>query len=246
MPAMASSASWNTFNKHLHRGGRIDPGSAPIWRSASAVADYAPRRGAIAAGADPPCAHTRPPWPLRTPSCAACMAGLIPRFPAWVSLRALLRDASEQCPDFRLPVPAVPAKGTDGSQLPGLGPPRDGLRVNPEHGRDLCWGQQRLGLWRTCRHVDGLSSWTGTAILRFLLWMSLMVYSDHIAITSGDKSTTRSQRFPCEFSRRSLDCVTLRDSSDTQRRNGQIRKSHPPLRHLSFPVPLPLPAATWP
>jgi len=109
-----------------------------------------------------------PPWPLRTESCAA--AGRAYRLPPGsrrcVLLRALLRDTSEQCPDFRLPVPAVPAKGTDRSQFPGLGPPRDGLRVNPEHGRDLCWGQQRLGLWRTCRHVDGLSSWTGTAILR--------------------------------------------------------------------------------
>jgi hypothetical protein len=31
--------------------------------------------------------------------------------------------------------------------------------------------------------------------LRSLPWMSYMAYSEHIAITSGDKSTTGSQRF---------------------------------------------------
>jgi len=47
----------------------------------------------------------------------------------------------------------------------------------------------------------GLSSWTSTAILRCCLpgsgrslpWMSNMAHWDHIAITSGDKSTTRSK-----------------------------------------------------
>jgi hypothetical protein len=64
--------------------------------------------------------------------------------------------------------------------------------------------------------------------------MSFMVYSDHIAITSGDKSTTGSQRFSTSLLvAPPLMRVTLRDSSDTQRRNGQIRKSHPPLPSAS-------------
>jgi hypothetical protein len=119
-------------------------------------------------GPTPPCSCS-PPWPppyarLRAPGCLATncqVRGL-------ASLRALLRNSREQGAYFCLPVPAVSAERTYGSQLPGLGPPCDGFRVNPEHGRYLCWGQQRLGLWRACRHVDGLSSWTGTAILRFL------------------------------------------------------------------------------
>ena len=73
--------------------------------------------------------------------------------------------------------------------------------------------------------------------------MSHMVYSDHIAITSGDKSTTRSKRFSTPHPVAPLIRVTLRDSSDTQRRNGQIRKSHPP-PPLSFLVRLPPGRAT--
>ena len=126
-----------------------------------------PSSGAIAAGADPP---------LFLLSTVAATAHVTVRLP-WlhhrqvrgqVSLRTLLRNSREQCANLCLPIPTVPAERTNGSQLPGFGPPCDGLRVNPEHGRDLCWGQQRLGLWRACRHVDGLSSWTGTAILRFI------------------------------------------------------------------------------
>jgi hypothetical protein len=57
--------------------------------------------------------------------------------------------------------------------------------------------------------------------------MSYIAHSDHIAITNGDKSTTRSQRFSTSLSFAPLACVTLRDSSDMYRRNGQIRKSYP-------------------
>jgi hypothetical protein len=71
------------------------------------------------------------------------------------------------------------------------------------------------------------------APLRSLPWMSHMVYSDHIAITSGDKSTTRSKRFSTPHPVAPLIRVTLRDSSDTQSRNGQIRKSHLPLPSAS-------------
>ena len=187
---------------------RLGPSRAP-------GPDYTPVCGAFAAGADPPCSCS-PPWPLRRARhrAPASPGWDISRFAARLLLGALLRDAREQCTNFCLPVPAVAAERTYGSQLPGLGPPRDGLRVNPEHGRYLCWGQQRLGLWRACRHVDGLSSWTGTAILLLfcswlplwsLPWMSHMVYSDHIAITSGDKSTTRSKMFICAPPRCSID-----------------------------------------
>jgi hypothetical protein len=51
--------------------------------------------------------------------------------------------------------------------------------------------------------VYGLSSWTGTAILRFVAMPGSIgepavdvpygLLTDHIAITSGDKSTTRSK-----------------------------------------------------
>ena len=159
------------------------------------------------------------------------------------SFRALLRDTREQCANFCLPVPAVPAERTYGSQLPGLGPPRDGLRVNPEHGRDLCWGQQRLGLWCACRHVDGLSSWTGTAILRlFCSWLprgacrGCPIWSTQTILPSP-AVTSRPPGAKCFSALRHvapLIRVTLRDSSDTQRRNGQIRKSHPPLPSASL------------
>jgi hypothetical protein len=59
--------------------------------------------------------------------------------------------------------------------------------------------------------------------------MSYMVRSDHIAITSGDKSTTRSKVSFASHRPPLLRRVTVRDSSDTQSRNGQIRKSHPRL-----------------
>ena len=130
-----------------------------------------PRRGAfLAAGADPPLllAHGR-----------ACARQCAPASPArlapgsgQMSLRTLLRDTRQQSSNLCLPVSAVAAEGSDRRQLSGLGPPRYGLRVSPEHRCDLRWGKQRLGLWCTCRHSYGLSSWTGTAILRVLLcWL---------------------------------------------------------------------------
>jgi len=64
--------------------------------------------------------------------------------------------------------------------------------------------------------------------------MSYIVRSDHIAITSGDKSTTRSKVSDVIHPVAPQHCVTVRDSSDTERRNGRIRKSHPRL-----------PSATW-
>jgi hypothetical protein len=79
---------------------------------------------------------------------------------------------------------------------------------------------------------------TGTAILllltvrgslRSLPRMSYIVHSDHIAITSGDKSTTGSKDSFASTAMPPRSRVTLRESSDTHRRNGQIRKSHPRL-----------------
>lgn len=81
-------------------------------------------------------------------------------------LRALLRDARQQRADLRLAVPAVSAQRPDRCQLPSLRPPSHRLRVNPKHRGDLCRCQQLLDFWGTCRHFDGLSSWTGIAILR--------------------------------------------------------------------------------
>jgi hypothetical protein len=67
-------------------------------------------------------------------------------------LRALLRDSRQEGPDFGLPVPAVASKGSDGGQFPRLRPPRDRLRVDTEHGRNLSRCQQRLGFGRSCGH----------------------------------------------------------------------------------------------
>jgi hypothetical protein len=80
------------------------------------------------------------------------------------SFRALLRDARQKGADFRLPVPAVTAERPDRRELSCLCPPGHSLRVNPEHRGNFRRGKQRFCLWCTCRHVDGLSSWTGTAI----------------------------------------------------------------------------------
>jgi hypothetical protein len=73
--------------------------------------------------------------------------------------------------------------------------------------------------------VYGLSSWTGTAILAFCLvlcrervGMSYMADRDHIAITTGDTSTTRSKVFVAACPVARLMRVTLRDSSDTYSR----------------------------
>src|SRR5580658_6108832 len=119
-------------------------------------------------------------------------------------LRALLRDARKQGTNLRFTVAAVAAKRPDRRQLTGLRPAGDRFRVNPEHRCHLGRSKQRLGLWGACRHFDGLSSWIPNCdpasvvflgSIRSLPWMSYMVYSYHIAITSGDKATTRSRSF---------------------------------------------------
>ena len=63
--------------------------------------------------------------------------------------------------------------------------------------------------------------------------MSHMAPRDHIAITRRNKSTTGSKTFVPSHPVAPENIVTLRDSSDTHRRNGQIRKSH--LRLPSVP-----------
>ena len=111
----------------LARGGRIDPGCAglPSYRRAY----RAPRYNGQAAGADPPLlsvTHHRASVRFRTSAWFFSML-----------LRTLLRDSRQQGPDFRLPIPTVTTKGPDRCELSGLGPPRDGFRVHPEHCGDL-------------------------------------------------------------------------------------------------------------
>src|SRR6266516_7167442 len=102
--------------------------------------DGTPHSGTLAAGADPPvsllprlarsaCGWANPP--NRALSCVT-------------SLRPLLRDARKQRTNLGLPVPAVTPERTDGCQLASLRPPRDGLGIHPEHGRDLRRREQRL------------------------------------------------------------------------------------------------------
>jgi hypothetical protein len=119
-------------------------------------------------------------------------------------LRALLRDAREQSTNLRLTVPTVAAQSPDGRQLPSLCPPCHRFRINSEHCCDLGRRKQRLGLWGTCRHYDGLSSWTLScdpasdvfmAPFRACLGCPIWSYCYHIAITSGDIATTRSRSF---------------------------------------------------
>src|SRR5229473_4073079 len=143
------------------------------------------------------------PPPAHTSRAVSADLPLIAPGSGQASLRALLRDPRQQGANLCLPVPTVTTERADGRQLAGLSPSSDGFRVHPEHGRDLCRCQQRLGLWCACRHVYGLSSWTGTAILRFVAVPGSVgepavdvpygLLTDHIAITSRDKSTTRSK-----------------------------------------------------
>jgi len=64
--------------------------------------------------------------------------------------------------------------------------------------------------------------------------MSHMAYSNHIAITSRDKSTTRSKvsvvSYPvCPIDRNHVIEITLRNSIHTERRNSLNPKFRPPL-----------------
>jgi len=104
---------------------------------------------------------------FRTSACLILL-GAGPRHGRQVLLRALLRDARQQSAHLSLPVPAVTAERPDRGELPCLGPSRDSLRIHPEHRCYLGRREQRLGLRCACRHCYGLSSWTGTAILRFV------------------------------------------------------------------------------
>lgn len=79
----------------------------------------------------------------RPPSAGSCGHALstkrsVPRF-----------NTAEKLAHFGLPVPTVPAEGTDAGQLASLRPTGDGLGVDAEERSDLCRGQQRL--W--CRRV---------------------------------------------------------------------------------------------
>ena len=80
------------------------------------------------------------------------------------SLGTLLRNTREQCTNLSLPVSPVSPQRADRGQFSGLRPSCDGLGVDAKHRGDLRGRQQRLGLWCTCGHVCGLSSWTSVAI----------------------------------------------------------------------------------
>ena len=54
------------------------------------------------------------------------------------------RSTVDQTADLRLPIAAMAAECPDRGQLAGLRPTGDGLRVHPEHGRDLGRSQKRL------------------------------------------------------------------------------------------------------
>src|SRR6185369_8460507 len=116
----------------------------------------------------------------------------------------------------------------DRGQFASLRPACDGLGVDAKHRGDLRGRQQRLGLWCTCGHVRGLSSWTSGAILCFLCCLVLRgervgdvqiwPNRDHIAITSGDASTTRRKVSVPGCSITPPTTVTQGESSDTYRR----------------------------
>ena len=68
-------------------------------------------------------------------------------------------DLIQQRPNLGLGVPTVAAKGTDRGELAIFGPPRHGLWIHPEHGSNLCWGQQpgELRCLSTSAHIDDSS-----------------------------------------------------------------------------------------
>ena len=171
-----------------------------------------PKCGTQAAGAEPPsvCPHR----PRRARERARPRS--TPRRDVGIrkSFRPLLRDTREQRTDLGLPVPAVTPERADGGQLASLRPPRDGLRVDSEHRRDLVWREQRLGLGCACRHVCGLSSWTGTSILRLLLYLALrpelvvdaLIWPTETILPSPDvTSRPPSAKFLCKLPRCSID-----------------------------------------
>src|SRR5579875_313642 len=157
----------------------------------------------------------RPPLDIHRMTAAkrAVRAPAVPCPPgAWLctrvrqpSLGTLLRYAGEQRADLGLAVTTVPAQRPDRRELAGLRPPRDRLGVDAEHRRDLRRGQQRLCFRCACSHLRPLlldrnlrscvHALPGGSKPEPLSWMSHMVYRDHIAITSGDKSTTRRKVF---------------------------------------------------
>src|SRR5260370_22655105 len=133
----------------------------------------------ISAGQHPRC-DTPPPGP--TPHSVgrvlphspwAAPDGRLPGEDGRRSLGTLLRNTREQCTNLSLPVAPVSPQRADRGQLSGLRPSCDGLGVDAKHCGDLRGRQQRLGLWCTCGHVCGLSSWTSVAILRFLCCLVL-------------------------------------------------------------------------
>src|SRR6201985_2727755 len=144
------------------------------------------------------------------------------------SLGALLRNTREQCTNLSLPVAPVSPQRADRGQFASLRPACDGLGVDAKHRGDLRGRQQRLGLWCTCGHVRGLSSWTNGVILRFLCCLVLREERvgdvqiwpnrDHIAITSGDASTTRRKVSVPGCPVTPPITVTQGESSDTYRR----------------------------
>jgi hypothetical protein len=146
------------------RGGRIDPGDfTGLGPLITSNAERAPRCGVLTAGVDPPKLFTDVALCGRRGSAHRCPGNS--QAAATASLRALLRNARQKGTDLGLPVAAVTAERPNRRELPCLCPPSDCLGVNPEHCCDLCRREQRLGLWCTCRHNDGLSSWTSLVIL---------------------------------------------------------------------------------
>jgi hypothetical protein len=218
--------------------------------SCSEFRELRPSARRMAAGADPPVSTS---WPLRRTHHSARLPGAhgARRRSGPTPSAAAVSPRAERGP--LSPCTAVTTERPDGRQLAGLCPPGDGLWVHPEHCCDLCRRQQWLSLWCACRHVYGLSSWTGTAILRFVAMPGSIgepavdvpygLLRDHIAITSGDKSTTGSKVSVMTYPVAPLIWVTLRDSSDTERRNGQIRKSPSP--SLNYPARSPPKHTTW-
>ena len=113
------------------------------------------------------CDRGRPPIPLiecLPLSPCAVPDGHRPGEDGRRSLGTLLRNTREQCTNLSLPVAPVSPQRADRGQFSGLRPSCDGLGVDAKHRGDLRGRQQRLGLWCTCGHVCGLSSWTSVAI----------------------------------------------------------------------------------
>src|ERR1022692_4781090 len=118
-------------------------------------------------------------------------------------LRALLRDPRKQGTNLRLTITTVPPSVLIDVSFPALaqrvtvfGSTRNIVATSAGVSSGSASGV-RADIWTASPPGPGIRSCVSCVpgSIRSLPWMSHMVYCYHIAITSGDKATTRSRSF---------------------------------------------------